>query len=392
MTPMSQTRGSPEDLPFNPAELGIGRLFEATQDAIVVTDDSGRILLWNAAAKRIFGYDEQEAVGMNVDRLVPSSYKDAHHAGMERYRRTGHGRLIDAGRPAEVPAAHKEGHEVWVDLTLSPVLHEGRHYALAILRDVTDRVRLRDQRELDQKQLRDAYDSLEAFTYVVSHDLKEPVRGVSFYLDTLLEETPEPERRELVERAVDSHRNLQRLLEGLLDWSRAAMTPLEPRALRIHEVLRDPGCAVQWEHLLRERSARLEVSPDIPPVLATEALVCRVFGNLITNAIRHNPNPQPHVRVRLGEATTAARVEVVLEDDGPGFPDVILSRVDHLKNRPSTLKGGFGLAVTHRALERLHGAIHLENRAEGGGRVRVELPAARQERMMTLEQRVRELV
>jgi signal transduction histidine kinase len=171
------------------------------------------------------------------------------------------------------------------------------------------------------------------------------------------------------------------------------MTPIEPRPLRIHEVLRDPGCAIQWEHLLRERGARLDVSPEIPPILATEALVCRVFGNLITNAIRHNPSPQPLIRVHPGEGTTRARVEILLEDNGPGFPERVLSRAEHLRGQPSTLKGGFGIAITHRALERLRGSIHLENRPEGGARVRIELPAARpKDAKGTFEQRVRELV
>ena len=373
----------------DPSAFGIGRIFEATRDGIILVDGEGRIALWNPAARAMFGYEEREAVGMNVARLVPPEHLSKHHAGMKRFQRTGHGAIIDSGKPVEVPALRKDGTRFWIDLSLSPLHHEGRPYALGIVRDVTERVELRERRETDKRQLQDAYDSLEAFASVVSHDLKEPVRAVGAYLDELQADPDAPDRADLLQRAATAHKNMQRLLEGLLEWSRAAKTPLEPEVLLIHEVLGDPGCAAQWENLLRERGARLEVSRDIPPVLATEALLCRVFGNLITNAIRHNAGPQPLIRIRQGDSAYGL-VEVLVEDNGPGFPPHV---VEH-QERPTTLKGGFGLTITRHAVERLRGDVALGNKPEGGALVRLRLPVAPSlpHARTSLEQRVRELV
>jgi PAS domain S-box-containing protein len=364
-------------------EFRIGRLFEASRDPIVLIEDTGKIVMWNRAATEIFGYTEAEAIGMNVDRLVPPEHAPAHHAGMERYRRTGRGKLVDQGHAIEVPAVRKDGTRVWIELALTSLEARGRHYALGILRDIGERVRLRERRVADQKQLEDAYRTLESFSSVVSHDLKEPVRGMGMYLQALQQDPDAPDRPELLSRAVAAHHDLERFVEGLLEWSRSAMTPVEPEPVSLPETLARPSVAAQWSSLLAKRAAKLQVDRNIPMVLATESLVARVFGNLITNAIRHDPGPSPSVRVRLGEERPPP--------EGPGFPpETLLAGADG----PRTLRTGFGLAITRRAIERLEGEMELENRPEGGARVRIRLPTPlRVERTADpMQQRIKELV
>ena len=131
-----------------PQDLGIGRLYEAIRDAVVVADArTGRIVLWNPAASRIFGYSRPEALGLCVEALIPPDLRDRHRAGMARYRETGTGRFVGSDAPLELPALRKGGEKIHVELSLSaigPAGHEpdGGHYALAIIRDVTDRKRL----------------------------------------------------------------------------------------------------------------------------------------------------------------------------------------------------------------------------------------------------------
>ncbi|HEV2743222.1 MAG TPA: diguanylate cyclase [Rubrobacter sp.] len=134
-----------------PQDLGIGRLFEAVRDAVVVADArTGRIVLWNPAASRIFGYSRAEALGLLVEALIPQHLRDRHRAGLARYRETGTGRYVDSDEPLELPALRKGGEEIRVELSLSaigPADHEpdGGHYALAIIRDVTERKRMEER-------------------------------------------------------------------------------------------------------------------------------------------------------------------------------------------------------------------------------------------------------
>ena len=118
------------------------------RDAVIVADaKSQRIVLWNAAAAKMFGYSASEALKLRVEELVPEPLKDVHRAGITRYAKTGHGRYIDSDAPLDLPAVRKNGQEIRVELSLSPIrpVHDAddseAQLVLAIIRDVTGRKR-----------------------------------------------------------------------------------------------------------------------------------------------------------------------------------------------------------------------------------------------------------
>ena len=127
-----------------PEDLGIGKLFERVRDAVIVADArTQRIVLWNPAAESMFGYSPSEAFGMGVEALVPERLKDRHRRGIARYGETGSGPYIDSDAPLDLPAVRKDGTEIRVELSLSPIGSadgEGR-FVLAIIRDATERAR-----------------------------------------------------------------------------------------------------------------------------------------------------------------------------------------------------------------------------------------------------------
>jgi PAS domain S-box-containing protein len=132
------------------SEFGIGRLFDLIRDAVVLGEaDGGRIVLWNSAAEAVFGYPRSEALGMPLEELVPERLRARHRAGLAGYAATGRGALIDSGGAIEVPARRKDGAEITVELSLSPIEQPGRagRFVLAIVRDVTERERLRAEAE-----------------------------------------------------------------------------------------------------------------------------------------------------------------------------------------------------------------------------------------------------
>lgn len=133
--------------------LGIGALFSHLRDAAIVADDTGTILLWNPAASTMFGYAAEDAIGQNVDMLVPPELRAQHHAGLRHWHDTGSGRYIDADRPLELPALAQDGSRLQIELTLSPLEHGRARYVLAVVRDATARKAL--EAELVQRSLRD---------------------------------------------------------------------------------------------------------------------------------------------------------------------------------------------------------------------------------------------
>jgi PAS domain S-box-containing protein len=131
---------------MRPEDLGIGELFEMIRDAVIVADaQTQRIVIWNPAATNIFGYSISEGLELSIEELVPKPLKAQHRAGITRYAETGHGPFIDSHRLLELPALRKDGEEIRIELSLSPIgpvdgTDGGRgRFVLAIVRDITER-------------------------------------------------------------------------------------------------------------------------------------------------------------------------------------------------------------------------------------------------------------
>ena len=130
---------------MHPEDLGFGTLFESIRDAVIVAEaNTQRIVLWNPAAEKMFGYSTSEALELRVEALVPENLKDDHRAGIARYAETGQGPYIDSDNPLELPALKKDDEEIHVELSLSPIepvdgADDSRRFVLAIIRDVTSR-------------------------------------------------------------------------------------------------------------------------------------------------------------------------------------------------------------------------------------------------------------
>jgi PAS domain S-box-containing protein len=150
---------------MRPEDLGIGKLFEKVRDAIVVAEaQTQRMILWNPAAERVFGYSASEAVGLRVEALVPDQLKEEHRAGIARYAKTGHGPYIDSDEPLELPAVRKNGEHIWVELSLSPIEPEGGEggdgrFVVAIIRDVTRRRRAEEELSRYAAEVADLYNN-----------------------------------------------------------------------------------------------------------------------------------------------------------------------------------------------------------------------------------------
>ena len=236
--------------------------------------------------------------------------------------------------------------------------------------------------ESANKALATANEGLESFAYVVSHDIKEPVRAIQAYHEQIEERAIHSEVRELIQRSHAATTRLAKLIQGLLDVSRAShVDPHDVQAFRIADVTRSDDCTTRFTSLYAERHVDLTIHEDPPgiEVLATRNHLCAILGNLLLNAARHNPNPAPRVRLEITRHPDEAdKVLIRVEDNGPGFDPAVAQHFERVKpGRPATLGGGFGLIIVRRAVERLGGEMTIGRSATlGGAAVRITLPAA----------------
>jgi signal transduction histidine kinase len=236
---------------------------------------------------------------------------------------------------------------------------------------VVERQRARDELERSNADL-------EAFAYVASHDLAEPLRSVAGFV-ALLErqygETLDDRAREFIAYAVDGVERMQRMIDDLLLYARAGTTDLRCERVAAGELvdaaLRDLGTAVA------ERDAVVEVG-ELPMVRADPGQLRRVLQNLLGNAIKYTaPNVAP--RVTVSGATGDAGAQIAVADNGIGIDPAHADRAFEMFSRvpggSAEHQGtGLGLAISRRIVERHGGRLWVEPNAGGGSVFRLTLP------------------
>ncbi len=110
----------------------------SAQDAVIMMDSEGNISYWNAAAQKIFGYSDREALGKELHILLaPQRYHEAYRKGFSHFKKTGQGPMI--GKTIELIALRKDGSEFSIELSLSSVKQNHEWYAIGIIRDISER-------------------------------------------------------------------------------------------------------------------------------------------------------------------------------------------------------------------------------------------------------------
>jgi signal transduction histidine kinase len=233
------------------------------------------------------------------------------------------------------------------------------------------------ERERARAELERSNADLEAFAYLASHDLAEPLRSVAGFV-SLLErryaDRLDDEAREIIGYAVDGVQRMQAMIDDLLLYSRAGTVDLRPERVAAGDVvtaaLRDLAPAVA------ESGAQVEIG-ELPAVHADPPQLQRVFQNLLSNAIKYTaPDVSPRVLVSGREAD--GDCELAVADNGIGIDPRNAERVFEMFARVhggADYRGtGLGLAISRRIVERHGGRLWVEANPGGGSVFRLTLP------------------
>jgi PAS domain S-box-containing protein len=122
-------------------------MLDAALDAIITIDLEGRVVEYNTSAEQTFGFTREEAVGRRLDELIiPEEHRSAHSQGMERFRESGLGPVL--GQRIELPALHKSGKRLPLEIAITHVETDQGHYFTAFMRDISDRIRAEEELRL----------------------------------------------------------------------------------------------------------------------------------------------------------------------------------------------------------------------------------------------------
>lgn len=232
------------------------------------------------------------------------------------------------------------------------------------VRDITENRRWAESLQRITDELRRSNEDLEQFAYVASHDLQEPLRMVTGFLDLLRtrfgDEMP-PKAMEYVAVAHDGASRMQRLIWDLLDYSRVTTRARELQPTSMETVLQ--GALARLAGALREAEAEL-THDELPDVMGDETQLTQVLQNLIGNAAKFRAEDRK-VRIHVGAEREGDMVKFYVRDNGIGIDPRHRERIflifQRLHTRAQYAGTGIGLAVVKKIVERHGGKVSVES-------------------------------
>ena len=220
------------------------------------------------------------------------------------------------------------------------------------------------ERKQAEEALKRSNADLEEFTYSVSHDLKEPLRGIEAFGTFLAEDYKDDldkQGKRYIEILQDSAVRMKHLIEDLLELSRVGRVQEEPVPTAVGPLLED--LRRDLDFALQEKNVDLRIQPDLPTIACDEVRIRQVFQNLISNAIKFNDKAQPVVEIACSQDDGVTTFSV--RDDGMGIDDQYYDRIFSIfqrLNRREDYEGtGVGLALCKRIVEGYGGRMWVES-------------------------------
>ncbi|MFA9517645.1 ATP-binding protein [Halopenitus sp. H-Gu1] len=366
---MDKSRVAPDDPDL------LLQLMESTNDCLwMFTPDWEELIFANSAYEDIFGRSVTE-LKEDPENFVEAIHPNDRQTVMGQMAELSNGNPIDL----EFRVNPEVDYETWVWVQGEPVHTETGEveYVAGYTRDISERKDYQQKLEQHREELEQSNESLREFAYIASHDLQEPLRMVSSYVELLDQEYGEQfddEAEEYMQFAVNGAQRMKQMINSLLEYSRVHTDAKEFDETDVNEVFQTSR--QDLELLIDDHDAEISVG-DLPIVRADREQLGQVFQNLIKNAIEHaTENGIPKIEVTATERDDA--YEFAVSDNGPGVPineqEEIFKIFQQGASASNTANSGIGLAITQRIVQRHGGTIWVESEHDSGATFKFTIP------------------
>ncbi|MBX0327740.1 response regulator [Oscillochloris sp. ZM17-4] len=397
MSPSSSS-AQPDSPSLDPGVLAL--VAQQTTNAVIISDDCGRIAWVNAGFTRLTGYTLAEVIGRSPGSFLRGPATD--HAAVERMRQR---ERLGQGFSEELLNYAKDGRPYWVSLQVSPVFDAqgALTHFIAIGSDVTER---REAAEALQRSISERLQSMEelirakeaaeaatraksAFLATMSHEIRTPMNAVIGMTGLLLDTDQTSEQRQYTETIRRSGDMLLALINNILDFSKieSGHMELERQPFSLRDCFADVSDLLAPQAVEKGLTFIGEVSAQMPELIVGDSTrVRQILVNLVANAIKFTQAGEVAVRASMhkvdGDRQGDLRVTLTVSDTGIGIPPERIERLFRPFSQidASTTRRfggtGLGLAISHRLCELMGGTIVVRSRVGLGSIFRVTFRSA----------------
>lgn len=357
-------------------ERNLRALVESAPDAMILVDQRGTINMVNRQAKHLFGYAPEALLGQPIEMLLPKRLRAAHRAHRRQYAREP--RFREMGMGLDLLGRTRDGKELPIEVSLSPIGSGAEQKVCASIRDATQRMEAQKVIQQAKEQAERANAAKTRFLATASHDLRQPLQSLSLLNAALLKIVDQPDVRRIVLLQQASIGGMMRLLGKLLDISKLESGMVEPKIQSVPmtgilELLR-----AEFGPLAADRELEFRLKPCNQVVQSDPELLAQLLQNLVANAIRYTEIGY----VQIGCRREGDSLQVIVEDSGVGVPpeelDAIFDEFYQVPRDSTRHRGGLGLglAIVRRLATLLELRIEVDSEPGKGSRFSVTMPVS----------------
>ncbi|MGB3144206.1 MAG: PAS domain S-box protein, partial [Maribacter sp.] len=319
-------------------------LLSTVGQAAIATDLDGIVKYWNKAAETIYGWKTEEAIGSDIMRLTPT---DTNKKEAEQIME-----VLKKGQTwqGEFQVQKKDGIIFPVRITNSPIYDEDNLLSgiIGISTDITEEVENKELLKQYTHELERSNEELEQFAFIASHDLQEPLRMISSFMDQLKRKYGnelDDKAHQYIHYATDGAKRMKEIILDLLDYSRAKKPTEGKENVVLTEVVSE--FKLLRKKVISEKSAQI-TSSHLPTLYTYKAVVVQILHCLLDNAIKYSKADTPPI-IEIKAVEKEKEWKFSIKDNGigidPKFYDKIFVIFQRLHNRDQYDGTGIGLSI-----------------------------------------------
>ena len=354
-------------------EVKMRAIIDSALDAVIVINQEGYITEWNAQAEATFGWSAEDVIGKDLAHtIIPPQFKASHYNGMKHFLKTGEGPALKSR--IEISAVNRLGHEFPIELTIIPIKVTDGYFFSAFIRDISVRKAQEEKKEKLLNQLELANAELREFAYLVSHDLKAPLRAISSLSAWIAEDYEDKfdeEGKAQFQLLRGRVSRMGELLAGILDYSKIGKVNTELHTVNIHELIGEIESM-----LVEDEGTTIQIKGELPTITYNKLCIQQIFQNLISNAIKYND--KEHCEIEIEASKGIHHYTFWVRDNGPGieekYHEKIFKIFQTLRPRDEVEATGVGLSIVKKTVNLFGGDIWVESQLGQGTTMAFTVP------------------